>query len=210
MTGNSRRQPLDTDPSQSPGERTVNLGGGRVVPYPEPKDEAATKVGKANRRSDTKPELRLRSALHRRGHRYRKDLLLRLDGVRVRPDVVFTRCKVAVFVDGCFWHGCPDHQHIPKSNHEYWVPKLAANVERDRTVNRALTSQGWRVVRIWEHSDLDVAVSAVEDALRQARALARPRGLTGTGLGAPGARWNSAPGSSDDRRGLTRGGREWP
>jgi len=153
----------------------VSLGGGRVVPYPEPKDEAATKIGKANRRSDTKPELSLRSALHRRGHRYRKDLLLRLDGVRVRPDIVFTRWKVVVFVDGCFWHGCPEHQHIPKSNREYWVPKLAANVERDRRVDRALISQGWRVVRIWEHTDLDVAVSAVEDALRQARDLARPR-----------------------------------
>lgn len=152
----------------------MNLGGGRVVPYPEPKDEAATKVGKANRRSDTKPELRLRSVLHGRGHRYRKNLLLRLDGARVRPDLVFTRWKVAVFVDGCFWHGCPEHQHIPKSNREYWVPKLAANVERDRRVDRALISEGWSVVRIWEHTDLDVAVSAVEDALRQARALARP------------------------------------
>src|SRR4051812_38786735 len=87
-------------------QRTVNLGAGRVVPYPEPTGGAATKIGKANPRSDTRPEVRLRSALHRRGHRFRKDLLVRAGDVRVHPDIVFTRLKLAVFVDGCFWHGC--------------------------------------------------------------------------------------------------------
>jgi len=148
----------------------VKLGGGRIVPYPEPRDGAATKIGKANRRTDTKPEIRIRSALHRRGHRFRKDHLLRIGTVRVRPDVVFTRWKVAVFVDGCFWHGCPEHQHLPRSNRDYWVPKLAANVERDRRVDAALASAGWVVVRIWEHTVLDDAVAAVEVALREARA----------------------------------------
>ena len=149
--------------------RTVNLGGGRIVPYPEPRDEAATKIGKANRRADTKPEVRLRAALHRHGHRFRKDHLLRVGIVRVRPDIVFTRWKVAVFVDGCFWHGCPDHQHVPKSNREYWVPKLAANVERDRRVDAALADAGWIVVRIWEHDDVDGAVAVVENPLNSRR-----------------------------------------
>lgn len=159
------------DPGRSAVARTVNLGGGRIVPYPEPKDEAATKIGKANRRTDTKPEIRLRSALHRRGHRFRKDDLLRVGAVRVRPDIVFTRWRVAVFVDGCFWHGCPDHQHVPKTNRDYWVPKLEANVERDRRVDAGLAEDGWVVVRIWEHVGIDDAVEAVELALKARRAL---------------------------------------
>lgn len=150
--------------------RTVNLGAGRVVPYPEPKDSAATKIGQANRRTDTKPELRLRSALHRRGFRFRKDFLLRVGDTRVRPDLVFTRWRVAVFVDGCFWHGCPEHQHVPKRNRDYWVPKLAANVERDRRVDAALGSEDWQVVRIWEHTDLESAVASVEAAVESQRA----------------------------------------
>lgn len=140
------------------------------MPYPEPTDAAATKIGKANRRTGTKPEVRLRSALHRRGHRFRKDHLLRVGAVRVRPDVVFTRRKLAVFVDGCFWHGCPEHQHVPKTNRDYWVPKLAANVERDRRVDAVLADGGWTVLRIWEHDDVGVAVGAVEDLLRALRA----------------------------------------
>jgi DNA mismatch endonuclease (patch repair protein) len=80
----------------------VNLGRGLVVPYPEPASAAATNIGKANRRTNTKPEVLVRSALHRRGLRFRKDHLLRVADVRVRPDVVFTRWKLAVFIDGCF------------------------------------------------------------------------------------------------------------
>jgi DNA mismatch endonuclease Vsr len=115
------------DVSGGSAGRTVNLGGGLIVPYPEPTSPAATKIGKANLRTGTKPEVELRSALHRAGLRFRKDLLIQVAGIRVRPDVVFTRRKVAVFVDGCFWHGCPDHQHLPKSNQDYWIPKLRAN-----------------------------------------------------------------------------------
>lgn len=153
----------------------MNLGGGRIVPYPEPRDEAATKIGKANRRTGTKPEIRLRSALHRRGHRFRKDHLLRVGTVRVRPDVLFTRWKVAVFVDGCFWHGCPDHHHVPKSNGDYWVPKLAANVESDRRVDAALTEAGWIVLRIWEHDDVAGAVAQIEAALDLRRGMPSDR-----------------------------------
>lgn len=168
-TAKGRRSQLDGHPTPSAIPRTVNLGGGRVVPYPEPKDAAATKVAKTNRRTGTLPEARLRSALHRRGHRYRKDLLVRVDGARVRPDILFTRRKVAVFVDGCFWHGCPEHQRVPKSNRDYWVPKLTTNVARDHRVDAALVEAGWEVVRIWEHVELDTAVGIVEASLRTKR-----------------------------------------
>lgn len=141
--------------------RTVNLGQGVRVPYPTPSSHAASAVGKANRRRDTKPEVRLRSALHAAGLRYRKDLLIRCGSVRTKPDIVFTRRKVAVFVDGCFWHGCPEHQVMPKSNPDYWVPKFASNIARDLRVSAALTEAGWLVVRIWEHEDVDEAVQRV-------------------------------------------------
>lgn len=150
--------------------RTVSLGGGRVVPYPEPKDAAATRIGKANPRTGTKPEARLRSALHRRGVRFRKDHLLRAGAVRVRPDLVFTRWKLAVFVDGCFWHQCPEHGRVPKSNPSYWVPKLQANVERDRRADAALLDEGWVVLRIWEHEDVSAAADLVEATLTKQRA----------------------------------------
>lgn len=145
--------------------RTVNLGGGHVVPYPEPRDEVATKIGKANRRVDSKAEVATRSELHRRGRRFRKDHTLRLDDVRVRPDIVFTRWKVAVFVDGCFWHSCPEHFHMPKTNRDYWVPKLEANVARDRRVDATLAAAGWHVLRIWEHEQTDVAADRVDSLL---------------------------------------------
>lgn len=124
------------------------------MPYPEPRDAAATKVGKGNRRTDTKPEIALRSELHRRGLRFRKDHPIRVQGRRpIRPDVVFTRARVAVFVDGSFWHGCPEHQVVPKSNPDYWIPKLRRNVERDREVDAVLEDDGWTVLRAWEHED---------------------------------------------------------
>ena len=107
---------------------------------------------RANRRTDTKPELALRRALHSRGYRYRKDYRLDLDGgQRVRPDIAFTARRVAVFVDGCFWHCCPQHGSKPAVNVGYWDPKLRRNVERDRAADTALAAAGWEVVRVWEH-----------------------------------------------------------
>ncbi|MGO9909664.1 MAG: DNA mismatch endonuclease Vsr, partial [Acidimicrobiales bacterium] len=121
------------------GTRTVALGGGQRVPYPEPRDAAATKTGKANRRTGTKPEIRLASALHRRGLRFRRDFPISAGDHRsIRTDVVFTRARVAVFLDGCFWHGCPEHQRAPASNPEYWIPKLERNISRDREVDALL------------------------------------------------------------------------
>jgi DNA mismatch endonuclease, patch repair protein len=120
---------------------------------------------RANKRTDTKPEMALRRALHGQGLRYRKDYRLDLDGARVRPDIAFTARRVAVFVDGCFWHACPEHGTKPASNTWYWGPKLARNVERDRAADAALTAAGWRVVRVWEHESLESAVAAVITAL---------------------------------------------
>ena len=116
---------------------------------------------RAIRRTDTKPEVRLRSALHRAGYRFRKDLRLRAQERWVRPDIVFTRRRLAVFVDGCFWHCCPEHGRRPTLNEGYWNPKLARNRERDREQTAALRAAGWRVLRIWEHTSLADSVAAV-------------------------------------------------
>ncbi|WP_083999785.1 very short patch repair endonuclease [Actinomadura kijaniata] len=147
--------------------------------YPRPVSEGRSRNMRANRRTDTKPEIALRRALHARGYRYRKDLRLDLpDGVRVRPDIVFTARKVAVFVDGCFWHVCPEHGREPTSNEWYWTPKLRRNVERDRTADAALQAAGWRVVRLWEHVPLPSAVEVVMDAVGPA-STERAREVTG-------------------------------
>jgi DNA mismatch endonuclease, patch repair protein len=147
-----------------------------VPDYPHPSSAARSANMRANRRTDTKPELALRHALHRLGYRYRKDYRLDLDdGRRVRPDIVFTARKVAVFVDGCFWHACPQHGSKPKANEWYWSPKLLKNVERDRMNDTALTLAGWTVVRLWEHIPIDDAVATVVTTLaaNQSTRLAR-------------------------------------
>lgn len=154
--------------------RTVNLGGGHIAPYPEPSSPAATAIGKANKRKDTKAEVRLRSALHRRGFRFRKDLLVRAGGVRVHVDVAFTRQRLAVFVDGCFWHGCRLHQNVPKTNLAYWVPKLARNEMRDRRVDQSLEEAGWKVLRLWEHVPVEEAADLVAAAHGMPRSCIRP------------------------------------
>lgn len=119
----------------------------------------------AVRRADTKPELALRSALHRLGYRFRKDLRIPVEAGWVRPDIVFTRLAVAVFVDGCFWHCCPVHGRQPTLNEDYWSPKLRRTVERDQRNTEALEAAGWRVVRVWEHELLDDILPAVERVL---------------------------------------------
>lgn len=120
---------------------------------------------RANRRVDTSPERALRSELHRLGLRFRKDLRLKLDSGAVRPDIVFPGAKVAVFVDGCFWHQCPEHGQMPKANHEYWAPKLARNVERDRANDATLRESGWTVLRFFEHVPVREAASAIRHAV---------------------------------------------
>lgn len=114
---------------------------------------------------DTGPELRLRRALWRTGLRYR--LNYKLPG---RPDLVFVSARLAVFVDGCFWHGCPLHGAKPKANATFWREKLLKNVARDEKVNTELQEMGWQVIRFWEH-EIDADVYHLVDSIR---ALVRP------------------------------------
>jgi DNA mismatch endonuclease (patch repair protein) len=119
--------------------------------YPVATDDGVSIRMRGNRRRDTGPEVAVRSCLHRRGLRYRVDHRIKLPGATPRPDIVFTKRKLAVFIDGCFWHCCPEHGTLPASNVDYWLPKLERNVMRDAANNDALRTAGWTVVRAWEH-----------------------------------------------------------
>jgi DNA mismatch endonuclease (patch repair protein) len=128
-----------------------------------PSSSAASNRMRANRRRDTKPELALRRELHRRGLRYRVDYPIL---PRRRADIAFTRARVAVFVDGCFWHGCPLHHTVAVSNATFWASKVLANRRRDLDTNTRASAHGWRVIRLWEHEDVATAADRVEAALR--------------------------------------------
>jgi DNA mismatch endonuclease (patch repair protein) len=129
---------------------------------------------KAALRRDTKPELVLRRELHRMGLRYRVDRSP-LPEIRRRADVVFGRAHVAVFVDGCFWHGCPEHGTSPKANAEWWREKIDRNRARDLDTDRRLVEAGWRVVRLWEHEvERDPRRAAELVAAQVARSPSRP------------------------------------
>jgi DNA mismatch endonuclease, patch repair protein len=135
-----------------------------------PSSAHATATMRANRGRDTAPELALRAALHRRGLRFYKDRRIDLSGGRrVRPDIVFPRLRVAIFLDGCFWHGCRVHRTIPASNTEFWSEKIAATRRRDALQTRRLRDDGWSVLRIWEHEGTDAALELVIAALARAR-----------------------------------------
>jgi len=126
------------------------------------------------RRRDTGPELRLRSELHRRGLRFRVDVPVPFLP-RHRADVVFGPPKVAVFVDGCFWHGCPDHGVVPKSNSGWWKAKVEGVRRRDDRTDAAFLARGWTVVRVWEHEDVVAAADRVEGAVLAGRRSAGAR-----------------------------------
>jgi DNA mismatch endonuclease (patch repair protein) len=150
--------------SGSVGRRGRSFFGGD---YPLPSSPISTKIMRANRSRDTAPELRLRSALHRAGLRFRVHYAARVDNGRpIVIDVAFTRHKVAVFLDGCFWHACPLHSVTPKANSAYWKPKLARNKERDRETVVRLELGGWTAIRIWEHEEPMAAASRVVKAVR--------------------------------------------
>lgn len=110
------------------------------------------------RRSSTGPEMLIRHELHRLGLRFRVNFPL-LPG---RPDLAFISAQIAVFVDGCFWHACPDHGVLPKNNRQWWQKKLERNVVRDREKDQQLGMMGWAVVHVWEHEDLVAASDAIE------------------------------------------------
>lgn len=136
---------------------------------PPPSSKAARNRMKAAKQRDTAPEMALRSELHRRGLRYRVDVSP-LKGLRRRADVVFRPVKVAVYVDGCFWHGCPIHGTWPKANAEFWREKIERNRERDTDTDRRLAEVGWKVIRVWEHEDPEEAAQAIEAIVNQRRA----------------------------------------
>lgn len=119
---------------------------------------------------DTPAELAIRRLLHSKGLRYRVDVRA-YPALRRRADIVFSSAKVAVFVDGCFWHACPDHCVAPKSNVVWWQEKLRANAARDRDTDERLRSAGWCVVRIWEHEDPAAAAAAIADVVLERRGL---------------------------------------
>jgi DNA mismatch endonuclease (patch repair protein) len=120
----------------------------------------------ANRSRDTGPELALRQAAHSLGLRYRV-AARPLPGLRRTADLVFSRAKVAVFLDGCFWHGCPVHHTAAKSNRAFWAEKVARNKARDEDTNRRLKDAGWVVIRVWEHDDPIVAAEVIRAAVKQ-------------------------------------------
>lgn len=135
-----------------------------------PVTDAATSARMSRQRTrDTQPEVALRRELHRLGLRYYVDRAP-LRGLRRKADLVFPRLRVAVYVDGCFWHSCPQHATHPRNNAEWWADKLAGNVARDRDTDRRLQEAGWTVVRIWEHAPAAEGVAEVVAAVDRARA----------------------------------------
>jgi DNA mismatch endonuclease (patch repair protein) len=119
----------------------------------------------ATPRRDTPCEIALRSALHRLGLRFRVDWPL--PGTRRRADLAFPRFKVALFVDGCFWHCCPIHRTWPKANAAWWRRKILGNVRRDRDTDARLSAAGWKVLRFWEHEDMDEAAPRAASTIRR-------------------------------------------
>lgn len=125
--------------------------------------EASLRMARV-RQKGTRCEVELRRALHARGLRYRLQVPLLTKPRRV-ADIVFRRRKLAIFVDGCFWHGCPEHGTSPKSNADFWRDKIETNKRRDLDTNRRLTEAGWRVLRVWEHEDAEEAADRIIEAL---------------------------------------------
>lgn len=127
----------------------------------------------ATKGRDSRPEVKLRKILHARGLRFRVNKLV-LPALRRRADIVFPAAQVAVYVDGCFWHGCPTHVVWPRTNVDWWKKKIASTQRRDRDTDRRLTEAGWRVIRIWEHEDAVLAADVIEAEVRR-RSASRTR-----------------------------------
>lgn len=133
---------------------------------PRPSSENARRTMLANSRKDTAPEIAIRQRLHAAGLRYRVDYSADQTDPRRRTDIVFSRAKVAVFIDGCFWHGCPVHLVPPKRNAEYWGPKIERNMARDRSSTERLRESDWTVLRFWEHENPDAVCLAIIEQVR--------------------------------------------
>ena len=145
---------------------------------PEPKNVLVSTQMSRMPRASTGPELVIRRELHRRGLRFRVNVR-ELPG---RPDIVLTRARIAVFVDGCFWHRCPAHGTLPKNNREWWLAKLDRNVERDREKDLLLHETGWTVLHLWEHED-PVAASDYVERLWRSRRTPEDAGVDNQGSG---------------------------
>ncbi|WP_228760034.1 very short patch repair endonuclease [Pseudactinotalea sp. HY158] len=133
----------DTSWASSPGVRTSMRG---------------------NKGRDTRPELAVRRAVHALGLRYRVNIRPE-PALRRTADLVFTKQKVAVFIDGCFWHGCPEHHTVAKTNADYWATKVRDNMARDRETTSQLVAAGWRVLRFWEHEGTDDVARRIQKAV---------------------------------------------
>lgn len=128
---------------------------------------------RSNRSRDTAPELRLRSLLHRAGLRYKTHARPE-PSLRCEADIVFPKSRTVVFIDGCFWHGCPKHATFPATNRDWWAEKLAANRARDRRNRGALRSAGWKVIRAWTHERAEHAARRIESVVRDQSATSIP------------------------------------
>lgn len=140
----------------------------RNRPTPNASSLTARSRMENQRRRDTKPEIAIRSRLHGLGLRFRVDRPV-LPGMRRRADVLFPRERVAIFVDGCFWHGCPEHGTWPKANAEWWRDKIETNRHRDADTDSRLTRAGWVSIRIWEHEDAELAADRVASIVQGRR-----------------------------------------
>lgn len=142
--------------------RKQKVASNERISKPTPSSEAALARMKAAKPRDTAPEKALRSALHRKGLRFRIDEKP-IGSLNRKADIVFRSAKVAIFVDGCFWHGCPVHGTLAKANAEFWSQKIRQNRERDTDTTKCLKAAGWKVIRVWEHEDPEKASQKIHD-----------------------------------------------
>jgi len=133
---------------------------------PAPSSEAALKRMKAAKPRDTAPEKALRSELYKKGLRYRIDIKP-VKELNRRADIIFRTAKLAIFVDGCFWHGCPKHGTQAKANAEFWRNKIRRNQARDVETNQLLKKAGWKVIRVWEHEHQEKAAQKILKVFKQ-------------------------------------------
>ncbi len=138
-------------------------------PTPPASSPATAKVMRRTGRRDTAPELALRRALHRRGLRFLVDAIPPGTNRRRRADLLLRGARIAVFVDGCFWHCCPEHAHLPKSNRRWWRRKFDGVLRRDRDTDAELAAAGWLVIRVWEHEDPEAAADRIARLARERR-----------------------------------------
>ncbi len=138
------------------------------IKTPKSRSTAVRNVMKANKSSDTGPELKLRSLVHKAGLRYAINVRPE-SRINRRADIVFRSAKVAVFVHGCFWHGCPKHYVLPKTNKSFWSQKVMRNTERDNETKRLLRQRGWKVFVLWEHQDFQEPATRIAQEVRSRR-----------------------------------------